>query len=402
MPSPLFAKKILIGVCGSIAAFKACEFVRHLRRKGAEVTVVLTSGGERFVSVLTFAALSANKVYGGMFAAADSHQIPHINLSREHDLILVAPATAQTIARFAHGNADDLLSSVVLAADIPVVVCPAMNSKMFLHPATQQNLKTIQDYGYTVVEPDTGKMACDEEGPGRLAGWNDIVEQLETLFTPQDLAGKKILVTAGPTEEPLDPVRFLSNNSSGKMGYALAKAAIQRGAEVTLVSGPVHLEPPAVSRFESVRTAHEMQEKVHGCFSSADILIMVAAVSDFRPAVYASQKIKKHTGGLQLDLVANDDILMSLAAHQKKQFMVGFAAESENHLRSGQDKLQKKNLDMIVINDIAGSETGFKSDNNRVTILHQSGKQVDVPLAAKSEISMAILDEIVFVLGERA
>ncbi len=394
MQSRLDGKKILLGVCGSIAAFKACEFVRSLRKLGADVTVVLTSGGERFVSSLSFAALSAHKVYGGMFDGTESHHIPHINLSREHDLILIAPATAQTISRLAHGNADDLLSAIVLAATIPVVVCPAMNTKMYTHPATQRNLQTLHGFGYTVVTPDAGTMACDEEGPGRLPPWDDICFHLTTCFTPQDLAGKKLLVTAGPTEEPLDPVRFISNNSSGKMGYAIAEMASMRGADVTLVSGPTNLKSPHIEDFVSVRTAIEMQEKVHSYFDDTDILIMVAAVSDFRPLVCAQQKIKKKSESLCLDLAANDDILMSLKPVKNKQIVVGFAAESENHLEYGLGKLQRKDLELIVINDIKGSENGFKSDTNAVTILHQSGATVDVPMASKSDVAMAILDEV--------
>lgn len=398
--SLLKGKNILLGVCGSIAAFKACEFVRFLRKQGAEVTVVLTAGGARFVSELTFAALSGRKVYGSMFADEDSHRIPHISLSREHDLILVAPATAQTIARLAHGYADDLLSSVVLAATIPVVVCPAMNSKMFTHPATQRNLATIKEYGYSVVEPDSGKMACDEEGPGRLAEWAEISAGVEACFLADDFKGKKILITAGPTEEPLDPVRFLSNNSSGKMGYALARTAVMRGAEVTLVSGPVSLSIPRVHHFESVRTAAEMQEQVHRYFPDTDILIMVAAVSDFRPAQCVDQKIKKKSGGLQLELAGNDDILLSLADLKTKQIMVGFAAESEKHSENGLDKLQRKNLDMIVVNDIGGTSTGFKSDTNAVTMYYKSGQSVEIPLTSKDEVSCRILDGLAVLEGD--
>jgi phosphopantothenoylcysteine decarboxylase/phosphopantothenate--cysteine ligase len=399
MPSPLHGKKILLGVCGSIAAFKACEFTRSLRKLGVDVTVVLTAGGERFVSSLTFAALSANHVYGGMFDAEENHRIPHISMSRDHDLILIAPATAQTIARLSVGMADDLLSAVVLAARIPVVVCPAMNSNMYNHPATQHNLHILAGYGYTIVQPESGKMACDEEGPGRLAEWDDVFFQLERLFTPQDLVGKKVLVTAGPTEEPLDPVRFISNNSSGKMGYALAQSALKRGAHVTLISGPTSLSEPIVDCFETVRTAAEMKKAVHSHLNHIDILIMVAAISDFRPAHYAKNKLKKANTDLALPLVANDDILLSLSEHVDKPFMVGFAAESEHHLQSGKDKLQRKKLDMIVINDICAVDTGFKSDTNAVTVLHKSGKEIGIPLTTKDAVSMAILDEIVEVLS---
>lgn len=397
--SLLAGKKILLGVCGSIAAYKACDITRNLKKLGAEVTVVVTDGGARFVSPLTFAALSAARVYGSMFAEAEAHAIPHINLGRQHDLILVAPATAQTIVRFAMGLADDLLSAVVLAATCPVVVCPAMNSKMYTHPATQANIKTIVDYGYQLVEPATGAMACKEEGPGRLADWPVIRDHLERLFTPQDLAGRRVLVTAGPTEEPLDPVRFLSNRSSGKMGYALARAAMLRGAEVLLVSGPCSLMPPVGVEVLHVRTAAQMYEAVLSHFSEMDIVVKCAAVSDFRPATCASEKLKKKDGALFLDLAGNADILRSLGDKKQQQFLVGFAAESQNHLAEGKRKLAEKNLDMIVVNDIKSRETGFQSDTNRVTILTHQGGVRELQLLSKEETAMAIFDEVVNLTG---
>ena len=385
----------MLGVCGSIAAYKACDITRNLRKLGAEVTVVVTSGGARFVTPLTFAALSATKVYGGMFDEQDAHAIPHINLSRDHDLILVAPATAQTISRFAAGMADDLLSAVVLAADCPVVVCPAMNSKMFMHPATQENLAKIITFGYQVVAPDTGVMACKEEGPGRLPEWSVILNTVEKVFIPQDLVGKRFLVTAGPTEEPLDPVRYLSNRSSGKMGYALARAATLRGADVVLVSGPCSLQAPANVELVKVRTAQEMFDAVFAKFDTVDIVVKCAAVSDFRPSQCAPEKLKKNGAKLQLPLTANPDILATLGQRKKGQFLVGFAAESENHLGEGKRKLAEKNLDMIVINDIKGEETGFQSDTNKVTIMIRDGEVQELELLSKDKTAMAIIDNVV-------
>ncbi len=399
LASSLSGKRILLGVCGSIAAYKACEITRNLRKLGATVTVVVTSGGARFVSPLSFAALSAAKVYGGMFDEHDAHTIPHINLGRDHDLILVAPATAQSIARFAMGMADDLLSAVILAADCPVVVCPAMNSKMFTHPATQANLATISAFGYHVVQPDSGRMACEEEGPGRLPEWHVIESAVEKMLTPQDLAGKKILVTAGPTEEPLDPVRFLTNRSSGKMGYALARAAMRRGADVVLVSGPCSLVPPAEVELIQVRTAQEMYGAVLSHFDEMDIVVKCAAVSDFRPAHYAAEKVKKDGADLQLELAANQDILRTLGQRKKEQLLVGFAAESENHLSEGQRKLAAKNLDMIVVNDIKGESTGFQVDTNQVTIVTREGVVKELALLSKDQTAMAIFDEVVVLSG---
>lgn len=393
--SSLTGKKILLGVCGSIAAYKACDIIRNLRKLGAQVTVVVTNGGARFVTPLTFAALAGTKVYGAMFDEQDAHTIPHISLAREHDMILVAPATAQTIARFAFGMAEDLLSAVVLAADCPVVVCPAMNSKMFMHPATQANLKTIAAFGYRVVPPDTGVMACKEEGPGRLPEWPVLLSAVEKAFTPQDLAGKRVLITAGPTEEPLDPVRFLSNRSSGKMGYALARAAMLRGAEVVLVSGPCCLQPPPNVELIQVRTAQEMYGAVFSYFEGMDIVVKCAAVSDFRPAQCALEKIKKDGADPRLELAANQDILCSLGERKKDQILVGFAAESENHLAEGKRKLTAKNLDMIVVNDIKGEATGFQSDTNKVTLLTRAGAIKELDLLSKDQTAMAIFDELV-------
>ncbi len=391
-------KKILCGVTGSIAAYKVCDWVRSLKRDGADVTVVMTEAGSRFVSPLTFAALTGNKVYGGMFDPEDAETIPHISLARSHDLILIAPATAQTIARLAHGLADDLLSAVVLAGEAKVVVCPAMNSKMYLHAATQENLAKLRKYGYLVIDPEHGSMACGEEGPGRLPEWDQVRNSVLGALSSGELAGKTVLVTAGPTEEPLDPVRFIGNRSSGKMGYALAARAVQLGANVILVSGPSVLTPPHGVAYVKVRTASEMYSEVMARFDVADIIVKAAAVSDFRPVEVARQKVKKTEAGLTISLMQNRDILHKLGEikddRPKPPLLIGFAAESENILENGRQKLQKKNLDYIVINDISADDSGFAVDSNRVTILDRHGRQTDLPLLLKEETALRIWQEV--------
>lgn len=396
--SLLTDKKILLGITGSIAAYKVADWVRALRREGCQVTVVMTEAACRFISPLTMAALSGNPVHTGMFAAEAPETIPHISLAREHDLLLIAPASAQTIARLAHGLADNLLATIALAFSGPVLVCPAMNSIMFQHPATQTNLAAIRSHGYHVLEPDCGKMACGEEGPGRLTEWENVRQAILTAFAPQDLAGEQVLVTAGPTREPFDPVRFLSNPSTGKMGYALAATARQRGATVTLISGPAGLSAPPGVRCIQVTTAAEMQAQVMGCLDTATIVIKAAAVSDYRPAESQPHKVKKGQDTLSLPLIANPDILKELGERKRNSskfpLLIGFAAESRDHLKEGARKLKEKNLDLIVINDIGGTETGFATDTNRVTLLDRNGAQEEVPLLSKEETAHRIWDAV--------
>ena len=396
--SLLTDKKILLGITGSIAAYKVADWVRALRREGCRVTVVMTDAACRFISPLTMAALSGNPVHTSMFAAEAPEKIPHISLAREHDLLVIAPASAQTIARLAHGLADNLLATIALASSGPVLVCPAMNSAMFQHPATQANLAAINSYGYVVIEPDCGKMACNEEGPGRLTEWENVRQAILTAFAPQDLAGEQVLITAGPTREPFDPVRFLSNPSTGKMGYALAAAAKQRGATVTLISGPASLSAPPGVRCIQVTSALEMRTHVLACLDAATIVVKAAAVSDFRPAETADHKIKKGQSELSLQLVANPDILKELGERKesatKFPLLVGFAAESRDHLKEGARKLKEKNLDLIVINDIGGTETGFGAGTNRVTLLDRNGAQEEVPLLSKEEVAHRIWDAV--------
>ena len=403
--SLLTDKKILLGITGSIAAYKVADWVRALRREGCRVTVVMTDAACRFISPLTMAALSGNPVHTSMFAAEAPEKIPHISLAREHDLLVIAPASAQTIARLAHGLADNLLATIALASSGPVLVCPAMNSAMFQHPATQANLAAISSYGYVVIEPDCGKMACNEEGPGRLTEWENVRQAILTAFAPQDLAGEQVLITAGPTREPFDPVRFLSNPSTGKMGYALAAAAKQRGATVTLISGPASLSAPPGVRCIQVTSALEMRTHVLACLDAATIVVKAAAVSDFRPAETADHKIKKGQSELSLQLVANPDILKELGERKENStkfpLLVGFAAESRDHLKEGARKLKEKNLDLIVINDIGGTETGFGVGTNRVTLLDRNGAQEEVPLLSKEETAHRIWDAAARLTGNR-
>jgi len=404
-PSLLEGKKILLGVTGSIAAYKTADWIRALRKEGADVTVVMTKAGARFVSPLTFAALSGNRVYSDMFEESVAEEIPHISLARNFDLIIVAPATAQTICRLAYGLADDLLSTVILASDAKVLVFPAMNSKMYLHSATQENLGKLRKFGYSIIEPGSGSMACGEEGPGRLVDWNAARQAILSSLAPQDLANLAVLVTAGPTQEALDPARFISNRSTGKMGFALAETAKQRGAAVTLVSGPTTLSPPPNVEFIPVTTAAEMHEAVVNRAEKMSVVVKAAAVSDYRPAVAHTQKLKKGEKQLDLTLKPNRDILMELGQHkqQKENFplLVGFAAETQNHFEEGLRKLREKNLDMIAINDISGKDSGFEADTNSITLVDRDGTKEELPLLSKEEAAHRIWDSVTRLLSGR-
>lgn len=396
----LQGKRILFGVTGSIAAYKAAHWVRELVKEEAMVSVVLTEAAERFVSPLTFAALSGNPVHRDMFADSPDGVMAHINLSREADVLLIAPATAQTLAKLAHGMADNLLTAAVLAARIPVLLCPAMNTAMWSHAATQDNLTRLRQLGYRVVLPGCGSLACGESGDGRLADWACVHEGLLALFQPQDLQGRKVLITAGPTREPLDPVRFLSNRSSGKMGYALARSAWQRGAEVTLVSGPVALTPPPGVDVVAVTTADDMAEAVLSRCNRMDVVIKSAAVADFKATDCQPLKIKKTDQGLHLDLVKNIDILAALGQQRRPgQVLVGFAAESHAHLAEGQRKLREKGVDLMVVNDILGEQTGFDVATNQVTLISHDSTQT-LPLLSKEETAHRIWDAVLPLLAQ--
>ncbi len=386
-------KKVIVGVSGGIAAYKAAELVRLLVRADVHTRVAMTSNATRFVGPLTFEALSGNRVIWDMFGQAGT-AIDHITWAQETDLIIIAPATANLIAKLAHGIADDFLSTLVLAATARVLVCPSMNSQMFINPSVQDNLNLLRERAVTVMEPGEGPLACRTEGPGRLPEPEEIMEQARILMTPQDLSGLKVLVTAGPTVEPMDPVRYITNRSTGKMGYALARAARQRGAEVVLVSGPTSLRQPFGIRFFAVKTAEEMREAVFENRPQCDIVIKAAAVSDYRPRQSARQKIKKGDDSLSLELVKTPDILAELG-DTKKDFpaiLVGFAAETEDLLANARQKLRSKGLDMIVANDVSRDDTGFEADTNRVKMIYGDGQVEDSPLMTKEEVAHLILD----------
>lgn len=364
-----------MGVTGSIAAFKVAGWVSALAKEEALVDVVMTVAATKFVSPLTFGSLSGRSVYEDMFSAEQEGTISHIGLSREADCILIAPATAHTIARLAYGLADDLLSTTVLAARIPVIICPAMNVQMYDHPATARNMKILKDFGYLVIEPESGLMACGEEGSGRLPEWEKVAEYVLREISAKDLEGQRVLVTAGPTREPSDPVRFLSNRSSGKMGYALARTAFRRGAEVTLVSGPTTQQPPAGVELIKVTTAMDMHQEVMARYQDKSVIVKAAAVSDFRCATQSDQKIKKDRSSLVMELEQNPDILKELGAlrDHDRQLLIGFAAESSNIEEEGRKKLLGKGLDLIAVNDISSSTCGFEVDNNQITLIDSSG-----------------------------
>lgn len=375
MSTSFAGKRIVVGVTGSIAAFKVAGWVSTLTKEEALVDVVMTEAATKFVTPMTFAALSGRPVFEDMFTAEQQGGISHIGLSREADCIIIAPATAQTIARLAYGMADDLLSTTVLAARIPVIVCPAMNVQMYEHPATTRNLEMLRSLGYQVIEPDSGIMACGEEGSGRLPEWEQVAEFVLREISSNDLEGQKVLVTAGPTREPYDPVRFISNRSSGKMGYALARTAFRRGAEVTLISGPTTQQPPAGVHCINVTTAVEMHKAVMDRFQDKSIIVKAAAVSDFRCTTQFDQKIKKDSSSLSMELEQNPDILKELGeiCDHDRQLLIGFAAESSNIEAEGRKKLNYKKLALIAVNDISSATAGFEVDNNQITLIDSSG-----------------------------
>jgi phosphopantothenoylcysteine decarboxylase/phosphopantothenate--cysteine ligase len=398
MKSLLADKKILFGISGSIAVYKAAEWVRELAKTGADVTVVMSDAATRFVSSLTFATLSGNRVYTGMFEPDAGENVTHINLARECDLFIIAPATAQTIAKLANGFADNLLSSLALASRAKMLVFPAMNSNMYCHAATQANLARLKEYEYSIIEPEEGILACGDEGVGRLVEWGVARETILSAFAPQDLQGQTVIITAGPTCEPFDPARHMSNRSSGKMGFALARSAKRRGAKVILISGPTSLEAPSDIEVVNITSAVQMHDAVMGNYNNADIVVMSAAVSDYRPEKTMAQKIKKGSDSIGLEMVPNPDILKELGKRKdktKRPLLVGFAAESSDHLEEGKRKLKEKNLDLIVINDIIGKDTGFGTDTNQVNLIDRDYQLEKLPLLSKEECAFIIWDKIV-------
>ena len=393
--------KAALGVTGCIAAYKSIEIMRGLQKENVSVEVVLTRAGARFVSPLTFESLSGRNVITDMFQPERNLDIHHISLAQSIDLLIVAPATANILGKFANGIADDFLSTLYLATPAPVLIAPAMNAAMWRHPAVRANVGILRDRGCGFVEPESGMLACGMQGEGRLASVDAIVGRaLEMLRGARDMAGRSLLVTAGPTVEDIDPIRFISNRSSGKTGYAVAEAAARRGAKVFLVSGPTGLSAPADVELISVRTAAEMKDAVLSLFDDVDIVVKTAAVADYRPVAAAAQKIKKGDAQRTLTLERTDDILAILGQRKKKQFLAGFAAETENLLKSARKKLREKNLDMIVANDV--SEGVFGEDSSTVHFIVPNGEPVTITARPKSEIAEKLLDFILKVASENA
>ena len=397
-------KKIALGVSSSISIYKACEVVRGFQKKDVEVQVIMTRNAAQLISPRLFSSLSGRKAVVELFGDEDMDRIAHISLAEEISLLVVAPATANIIAKFASGVADDFLSTFYLAVRRPVLIAPAMNQAMYFHPQTQANIRSLRSAGVEFILPEKGYLACREEGWGRLASPQAIVDRgLELLDKSESLKGKSFLITAGPTREPIDPVRFLSNRSSGKMGYELAAEAARRGAEVLLVSGPAALDPPLGVERKMVQTAAEMLLEVRAQFSRADAVIMAAAVSDFRLASAAGQKIKKATAPRKIDLVRTADILEALSRSRGRQrkVIVGFAAETDNILDNARKKLEKKKLDLIVANDVSSKDCGFEKDFNRVILLGSAGVILETEKLGKREVSRIILDQVEVLLGQK-
>ncbi len=398
--------KVALGVSGGIAAYKSAEIVRLLQDRGIRVQVVMTRAAKEFVRPLTFAALSGEKVITSMFATGEEQNsnidsaIEHIAVAQSIDALLVAPATADVVAHFAQGLATDFLTTLYLATTAPVVIAPAMNVNMWNHPATQKNLEILRARGVRIVEPGEGYLACGMIGAGRLAENEAIIAAvMEALGASQDLAGETVLVTAGPTREKIDPARYLTNRSSGRMGYSVAEAALRRGARVLLVSGPTSLTPPGAAEITRVESAAQMRDAVLHLLPQATIVIKTAAVSDYRPKSVSEQKIKRR-GSIALELEPTADILKDISVHKQSQIVIGFAAETENVLENARQKLASKNLDGIVVNDVSREGVGFDSDRNQVTIITHD-QVVEVPETTKWEVAQRVLDQVVRIRERR-
>lgn len=390
----LKGKCVLLGVSGGIAAYKMANVASALKKLGADVEVIMTPNATQFITPLTFETLTGHKCMVDTFDRDFKFEVTHISLAKKADVILVAPATANVIAKMAHGIADDMLTTVLLAAKCPKLVSPAMNTGMLENPITQDNLRTLEHYGFTVIPSESGLLACNDVGSGRLPKEDVLLEYiLHTIARPKDLAGLKIAVTAGPTQEPLDPVRYLTNHSTGKMGYAVARAAAMRGAEVTLIHGPTALPPVKFTEDVPITTAQEMYEAVTGRFAEMDVLVMAAAVADYRPAAVADDKIKKTDSDMSIPLERTADILGTIGPQKTKQFLCGFSMETRDMLANSSAKLEKKNLDMVVANNLKVSGAGFGVDTNVVTFITPDGTR-ELPLMSKSDVADAILDEI--------
>lgn len=397
---PLSSRRILLGVTGSIACYKAADLASKLAQLGADLDVVLTSAATRFVAPLTFQSVSGRQTYTDSDLWGAEGHVLHVNLGREADLIVIAPVTADTLANLAHGTTDNLLTLAVIAANGPLLLAPAMDAGMYDHPATQANLETLKSRGATIVGPQRGHLASGLNALGRMTEPAELLGHIRHLLgRTGSLAGKKVVVTAGGTQEAIDPVRAITNRSSGKQGYALAQASVDLGAEVLLISAPTALTTPVGCELVSVTSAREMRDAVLSHATGADVLLMAAAVADFRPQEESPQKIKRSAGVPEIRLAANPDIIMELNKHKEKpRVIVGFAAESKDLLKNAQEKLVTKNLDLVVANDISVQDAGFEVDTNRVLLLDKSGKQEQLPLMSKDEVARSVLDRVVGML----
>jgi len=395
--------KIALGLSSSISIYKACEVIRRFQEKKFQVQVIMTKNSTHLISPLLFSALSGQKALIDFFEEDSSATILHVSLAKEISLFLVAPATANIIGKFASGVADDFLSTFFLAVKCPVLIAPAMNEAMYLHPQTQANIQRLKSLGVKLIESEKGYLACQEEGWGRLALPEKIVEEgLKLIKKSKSLKGKSVLITAGPTQEYLDPVRFISNRSSGKMGYELAEEALSRGAEVILVSGPTHLFAPSNVKLKEVQTAEEMEEQVRKNFPRVDVLIMAAAVSDFRFLNVSPQKIKKQDLAKKVKLIQTPDILGKISQKKEGKILVGFAAETENIVDNALKKMKEKRLDLIVANDVTKKGIGFDSDFNQVSLVDSKGKVLQTEKISKREISQIIFDRIEDIIGRKS
>lgn len=402
-PMMIKDKKILLCVTGGIAVYKAAALTSKLVQTGAQVKVILSESAQKFVTPLTFQALARNEVYVDTFNEINPRVIAHIDLADWADLILVAPATANTIGKIAGGIADNMITTTLLAATSPVWIAPAMNVHMYEHPAVKKNLSLLAEYGYQFIEPSDGYLACGYVGKGRLEEPEKIVQLIHEFFINQEhqpLKGKTIVVTAGPTREKIDPVRFISNHSTGKMGYALAEEAKKQGAHVVLVSGPVQLTPASGMDVVNVESAEEMYNAVLKHYSSADVVIKTAAVADYRPKMVHEHKVKKQAGDASIELERTKDILMELGKRKKDQVLIGFAAETENVEEYARKKLTTKNADMIVANNVKAKGAGFGTDTNIVTLFKREGAVIDLPLMSKRDVAKRIIEEITFLLKD--
>ena len=387
-------KHIVLGVTGSIAAYKIASLASMLVKQKADVTVIMTQNATNFINPITFESLTGNKCLVDTFDRNFEFQVEHVSLAKQADVFLVAPASANVIAKAAHGIADDMLTTTLLACTCPKIFAPAMNTRMYQNPIVQDNMKTLANYGMEVITPASGYLACGDTGEGKMPEPEILYEYIVKALTTKDMAGKKVLVTAGPTQEKIDPVRYISNHSTGKMGYAIARAAMMRGAEVTLVSGKTNLNPPMDVNVVPVTSAAEMAQAVKEAASGQDIIIKAAAVADYRPGVAADEKIKKKDDELSIELERTEDILAWLGAHRREgQFLCGFSMETENMVENSRAKLEKNNIDMIVANNLKHEGAGFGTDTNVVTLLTRD-ESVELPMMSKEEVAVKLLDYI--------